>query len=474
MNPPYRKKQIIPLDIADLAFGGRGIARENDYVWFVDGGIPGQRVMARVYHIRKQYGEARAVETLRPSPDEVEPACPHFGVCGGCQLQHLRYESQVEAKSRQVEDILIRLGGFKDVRVHRTLPASEIYGYRNKMEFTFSDQRWIPENDASGKPADFALGLHVPGRFDKVLDIDRCPLQSDRANGVLRSVQELVRGTDLPPYGSRSHRGVWRFLVLREGRNTGDLMVHFITSGQEPEKTREAVDGMAEALVGRHPAVTTITHSMTDRLSQVAYGENERILKGAGKIRETLLGRTFEISSGSFFQTHTHQAERLFGCIADLAEFSGTESVYDLYCGAGAIGLSIAHRVKAVTGVEAVEPAVRDALRNARINGITNVVFAAADMKHALRDVKFRSEAGPPDVVILDPPRGGTHPDTVEDLLSLGAPKIIYVSCNPPLFARDAKILCRDAYELGTVQPVDMFPHTGHVEIVAVLRRRNG
>jgi 23S rRNA (uracil1939-C5)-methyltransferase len=358
--------------------------------------------------------------------------------------------------------------------VRPTLPAPQVYGYRNKMEFTFSDQRWIPENDAPDKRADFALGLHVPGRFDKVLDIDRCPLQSDLANGILHTVQELVRGTGLPPYGARSHRGVWRFLVLREGKNTGDLMVHFITSGQEGERTREAVDGMVETLAARHPAITTVTHATTYRLSQVAYGEKERTLRGAGKIREVLLGRTFEISSGSFFQTNTRQAEKLFDCIADLAELSGTESVYDLYCGAGAIGLSIAHRVKSVVGVESVEPAVRDALRNAGINGITNVVFAAGDMKHALRDETFRREFGPPDVVILDPPRGGTHPDTISDLLALDAPKIIYVSCNPPVFARDAKILCGDAYELGTVQPVDMFPHTGHVEIVAVLRRKIG
>ena len=472
MQPPYRKKQIIPLDVVDLAFGGRGIARENDYVWFVDGGIPGQRVMARIYHIRKQFGEARAVETVKPSPDQVDPACPYFGVCGGCQLQHLRYERQVEAKTRQVKDILERIGGFRDVDVLPTLPAPEIYGYRNKMEFTFSDLRWTLENDASDKPADFALGLHVPGRFDKVLDIDVCPLQSDRANGILKTVQERILETGLPPYGARSHRGVWRFLVLREGKNTGDLMVHFITSGQEIARTREAVDGLAETLAARHPEITTITHATTDRLSQVAYGEQERTLLGTGKIRETLRGRTFEISSGSFFQTNTGQAERLFEKVSELAELSGTECVYDLYCGAGAIGLSIADRVRRVVGVEAVEPAVRDALRNAEINGITNVVFAAGDMKDALRDRVFQSEFDPPDVVILDPPRGGTHPSAIRDVLALDAPKIVYVSCNPPILARDAKTLCETAYDLKIVQPVDMFPHTGHVEAVAVFRRR--
>jgi 23S rRNA (uracil1939-C5)-methyltransferase len=472
MKLTHHKKEIIPLDVTDLAFGGRGVARENDYVWFVDGGIPGQRVLARIYHVRKQYGEARAVEVVTRSPHQIDPVCPYFGVCGGCQLQHLRYDVQVQAKTRQVTDILQRIGGFQGVEVRPTLPASEIYGYRNKMEFTFSDQRWISEGEASDHPAGFALGLHVPGRFDKVLDIDACPLQSDNANRIFKTVRSLVLETGLPPYGLRSHQGIWRFLVIREGKNTGDLMVHFITSGQESGRVRETVDHITKKLLVRHRDITAVSHSTTDRLAQAAYGETERILHGSGKIREKLRNRIFEISSGAFFQTNTGQAEQLFNTVIELAGFTGQELVYDLYCGTGAIGICIADRVREVVGIEAVEPAVRDALRNTELNGLTNVSFVAGDMKDALRSESFRSEFGQPDIVVLDPPRGGTHPDTVRELLELGAQKIVYVSCNPAILARDLKILCERIYSIQAVQPVDMFPHTGHIETVAVLDKK--
>ena len=472
MNPPYRKKQVIPLEIADLAFGGRGLARENDYVWFVDGGIPGQKVLARIYHIRKQYGEARAVEVVRPSPHQTDPACPYFGVCGGCQLQHLQYKVQVEHKSRQVKDILKRLGGFQEVEMLPTILASEIYGYRNKMEFTFSDQRWIPEGDISDKPSDFALGLHVPGRFDKVLDLDFCPLQSDKSNRVFGTLQNLVREFGLPAYGARTHTGIWRFLILREGKNTGDLMVHWITSGQERKRVEGIVDGMTRKLLELHPEITCVSHGISDRLAQIATGETERILHGPGRIREKIGDRIFEISSGAFFQTNTLQAEGLFDTVIRLAGFTGKERVYDLYCGTGAISLCIADQVGEVVGIESVESAVADAERNAELNEISNVEFIAGDMNNALQDPAFKQRLGTPDVVILDPPRGGTHPNTISGLLDLDSPKIVYVSCNPPVLARDLKILCERMYAIRIVQPVDMFPHTGHIEVVAVREKR--
>jgi 23S rRNA (uracil1939-C5)-methyltransferase len=479
MTQTRKKNEIIELEIADLAFGGRGIARQDNYVWFVDGGIPGQKVRARTYRIAKQYGEARAVETLSPSPDQVEPVCPHFGVCGGCQLQHLRYEAQVAAKTRQVRDLLERIGGFQDPDVRPTLPSESVTGYRNKMEFTFSDTAWKSDPPApreEGSPADgtepgWALGLHVPGRFDKVLNIESCPLQSDRANAVLGSVHGLVSATGLPGYGARSHRGVWRFLVLREGKATGDLMVHLITSGQEIRDTRAVVDRMAAELIRRHPFITTFIHSVTDRLSQVAAGETERVLSGDGRIHEKLGNRVFEISSGSFFQTHTAQAVRLFATVAELAGWNGTERVYDLYCGTGAIGICLADKVGEVVGIESVEPAVRNAVRNAELNDLTNISFVLGDLKDALRDKGFREQFGPPDSVVVDPPRGGMHPDALKDLIRLAPASIIYVSCNPPILARDAKTLCSQGYVLGPVQPVDLFPHSGHVEVVAVFKK---
>jgi 23S rRNA (uracil1939-C5)-methyltransferase len=481
MTNARKKNEIIELEIADLAFGGRGIARLDNYVWFVDGGIPGQKVRARTYRIAKQYGEARAVETITPSPDQVDPVCPHFGVCGGCQLQHLRYEAQTAAKTRQVTDLLERIGGFSSPDVRPVLPAASVTGYRNKMEFTFSDAAWktappAPEAGTGPSAAEepgWALGLHVPGRFDKVLNIESCPLQSDRANAVLKSVHELVAASGLPGYGARSHRGVWRFLVLREGKATGDLMVHIITSGQNFPAIRSVVDGMAAELVKRHPFITTLSHSVTDRLSQVAAGESERVLAGDGRIREKLGGRTFEISSGSFFQTNTEQAGRLFGTVAELAGWKGGELVYDLYCGTGAIGICLADRVGEVVGIESVESSVRNAVRNAELNGLSNIAFVLGDLKDALRDRGFRARFGPPDSVIVDPPRGGMHPDALEDLIALAPKSIVYVSCNPPILARDAKTLCGRGYSLGPVQPVDLFPHTGHVEVVAVFHKTN-
>ncbi|MBN2200323.1 23S rRNA (uracil(1939)-C(5))-methyltransferase RlmD [bacterium] len=479
MPEPRKKFEIIELEIADLAFGGRGIARQDNYVWFVDGGIPGQKVRARTYRIAKQYGEARAVETLSPSPDQVDPVCPHFGVCGGCQLQHLRYEAQIAAKTRQVRDLLQRIGGFPEPDVRPTLPSASVTGYRNKMEFTFSDLAWkpappAPDGDASGASGTepgWALGLHVPGRFDKVLNIESCPLQSDRANAVLKSVHSLVAASGLPGYGARSHRGVWRFLVLREAKATGDLMVHCITSGQNFQESRAVVDRMAADLVRRHPFITTFTHSVTDRLSQVAAGESERVLHGDGRIREKLGDRVFEISPGSFFQTHTAQAVRLFDTVAGLAGWKGNERVYDLYCGTGAIGICLSDKVGEVIGIESVEPAVRNAVRNAELNGLMNISFVLGDLKDALRDKGFRERFGPPDSAVVDPPRAGMHPDALEDLIRLAPASIVYVSCNPPILARDAKTLCDRGYVLGPVQPVDLFPHTGHVEVVAVFNR---
>jgi 23S rRNA (uracil1939-C5)-methyltransferase len=301
------------------------------------------------------------------------------------------------------------------------------------------------------------------------LDLTACPLQSNRANAVFALTRDLVRNTGLPAYGPRTHQGVWRFLVLREGTATGDLMVHCITSGQALERTAKSVDHISKSLLHAHPDITTVVHSVSDRLAQVAFGESERVLHGSGCIRDRLGNRTFEISSGAFFQTNTSQAERLFQAVADAAELEGNERVYDLYCGTGAIGIFLAGRVAEVVGIEAIETAVADARRNAALNGLTNAEFITGDLKDALEDASFRSVFGPPDIVVLDPPRGGTHPDTIREILRLKPPKIVYVSCNPPILARDARTLADAGYRLGTVQPVDMFPHTGHVEVVAVL-----
>jgi 23S rRNA (uracil1939-C5)-methyltransferase len=399
---------------------------------------------------------------LEPSPDQIEPPCPYFGICGGCQLQHYAYESQIKSKTHQVREILERLGGFESVLLLPAKPAEQIYHYRNKMEFTFSDLRWVTEND-SGKPKDFALGLHVPRRFDKVLDIDGCLLQSETNNKILRSVKTLALETELKPYNIRNHTGFYRFCILRQGLNTGDIMLNIITSGQAGKTGDDAMDWISHKLFWNHPEITTFIHSISDSLAQVAFAEKERLLLGTGKITEKIGGRVFEISPGAFFQT-----------ISELADFQGTETVYDLYCGTGAIGISVSHQVKRVLGIEVIQSAVEDGKRNLELNHIENMEFVLADMKEAMKDYSPLIEKhGRPDVVILDPPRGGTHPDTVNGLLNLAPPKIVYVSCNPAILARDLKILCEKTYTLQTVQAVDMFPNTAHIEVVALLVRNS-
>jgi 23S rRNA (uracil1939-C5)-methyltransferase len=461
------KGETIELTITDLAFGARGVARADNFVWFVDFTIPGQTVKAKVIKRKKNFGEARLESVVSPSPDQVEAPCPYFGICGGCRLQHMRYEAQVLAKTNQVKDIMERLGGFPGDIVRPAVPAKEIYGYRNKMEFTFSDKPWLRPSDMGKEPRPFALGMHVPGRFDKVLDIDACLLQSENANRLYALVKQKIMESGLPPYGPKTHAGTWRFVVIREGKNTGDLMLNLVTSGQEPERLKERVDWLAHKLFWKFMTLTAV-HSVTDRPAMVAAGETEHLLLGRGAITEKIGERTFSISTSAFFQTNTAQTEILFGTAAGLAGFDGSETVYDLYCGTGAVGIFMADKVKRVLGIETAAPAVEDARENARLNGLSNVEFLKGDLKDALKDGMVE-KAGKPDVVILDPPRGGMHPDTPDHILALGPRKIVYISCNPPLLAVDARKFCDNGYTLAAVQPVDMFPHTAHIEAVALL-----
>ncbi len=465
-----RKGDIIRLHIDDLAYGGRGLARREDFVWFVERAIPGQTVLAQVSRRCKSYGEAFLREVVEESEHWTEPACPHFGVCGGCKLQHLVYEKQLEAKTNQVVDLVSRLGGVKDIPMEPSLPALALYRYRNKMEFTFSDNPWLLPGDQEPRP-EMVLGLHVPRRFDKVLEIDSCRLQSNLADQVLTAVRELSLNSGLSPYNLRWHQGFFRFLVLREGSGSGDFMVNLVTSGQEGSRGDQEVDLIAERLSARIPGITTFVHSISDRLAQAAFSERSRIIFGPGIIREKIGECIFQISPDAFFQTNTRQTETLFNSIARLAGLSGRETVYDLYCGTGAIGIFLAGRARRVLGIEVIESAVRDARRNAAINRLENIEFIQADMKDAIREKdELAGKFGSPDLVILDPPRGGTHPKTVTDLVTLQAPRLIYVSCNPSILARDLQILRGSGYALTALQPVDMFPHTAHIESVALLR----
>jgi len=268
MNTSLKRGQLLELQIEDLAFGARGVARFENLIWFVDYGLPGQKIEARIDRLHKNYGEATLVKILEPSPHQVDPPCSYFKICGGCQLQHMQYEAQVEAKSRQVKDILERIGGMVEIDMKPIIPAELIYGYRNKMEFTFSNRRWILKEGDQNQDKSFALGLHVPGRFDKVLDIEKCLLQSEAANKLLKNIKGLIKQTGLEPYDIKNHHGFWRFLVIREGKNTGELMLNIITSGQQPEKMKKTLDWIMHKLFWKHLELTTVIHSITDRKAQ--------------------------------------------------------------------------------------------------------------------------------------------------------------------------------------------------------------
>ena len=511
-----KKGEIVEFEIEDLAFGARGVAKIEDFVWFIDRTLPGQRVRARIGRKRRSYGEARLIEVLREAPGQISPPCPYFGTCGGCQTQHWEYNNQLAAKTQQVSDILSRLGGHPDVTVHPTLASEHLFHYRNKMEFTFSDRRWtlappakvvsgadlerLSNEDPAGEEAapisietfptredrlkkaesgnvatnsdtDFALGMHVPGRFDKVLHLDACLLQSERSNRLLQLIAKESQQSGLPPYGQKSHTGFWRFCIIREGQNTGDWMLNLITSGQAGEAGDLYMDHLCETVLSFFPELTTFIHGKTDSKGQVAHCESLRVLHGPGKITDKIGDKEFEISPDAFFQTNTRQAERLFDTIASVADFKGDEILYDLYCGTGAIGIVLADRVKSVLGVEVIEAAVVNARRNVSLNKLSNIDIVLADMKDALVENETIRNFENPDVVIIDPPRGGTHPKTIRDILVLGAPKLIYVSCNPPMLAKDSQEL-RQIYDLECIKPVDMFPHTKHIEAVALFTRK--
>jgi 23S rRNA (uracil1939-C5)-methyltransferase len=452
-----RRGDSLALVIDDLAFGGEGVGRVDGYVIFVPGGIPGDRLKVRVTEARGRYGRAVVEAVELPSPDRVAAPCPYFGRCGGCRLQHVAYPAQLRFKEKQVRDCLERLGGLPPIEVRPILPAPDLYGYRNKMEFT-----------VAGVADAATLGLHQADRYDVVLDIDRCLLQSDTMNALLTAVRHEVTTRGLSVYEARGREegeGLLRFVTLREGRNTGEAMVNVVASA--PDVARLAP--LAEAVRTQVAATTSVLLNVNAKKASVAVGSEEHVLLGRDHIRESLHGVTFQVSANSFFQTNTVQAERLFALVEDACELSGIETVVDLYSGTGAISLLLARRCRHVYGIELAAAAVADAGRNARLNGIDNCTFLTGEVRHVLPSLV--QEGVHADVVVADPPRAGFHPRALSALAALAPARIVYVSCNPGTLARDLGDLARQGYRVEWVQPVDMFPQTPHIEAIARLRR---
>lgn len=468
-----QKGMEIDLHVEKLAFGGQALCRHEGMVVFVDGAAPGQVVRARVIRKKKNYAEALVTEVLRQSPRQSEPFCPHFGVCGGCQWQHIPYEDQLSWKRLHVMESLQHLAGIPEAVVEPTVASPRRQWYRNKMEYTFSERRWLsPQEIATGREYDrsFALGLHAKGRFDRIFDVESCFLESPESVAVLDAVRRWCRQSGLAPYSTRTHEGFWRFLVIREGKNTGHILLHLITAAHPGGEG--AVDELAAHVRESFPGVTTFVHSVSRKKAQVAVGDASRNVFGPGFIEERLGALRFRISPHSFFQTNTFAAVPLYGAVLEAAGLEGHESVWDLYCGTGSIALFMASHAREVVGFEVIEDAIRDAYVNCRLNGIDNCRFRAGDLKEVLSQTLRESASfRPPDVVVTDPPRSGMHPAVVRALRELAPRRIVAVSCNPTTLARDLAMLS-DVYRIVRVQPFDLFPHTPHIECVVGLDRK--
>ncbi len=457
-----KKRRTAELDIIDLAFGGKGIAKPEGFPVFVDRTLPGDRVMVRITKKKKKYAEGRLVSIISPSPLREEAPCPYSGYCGGCRWQVLSYDKQLEYKKRHVKESLEHIGLLKDISVKEVLPSESVFGFRNKMEFSCSDRRWLMPHELENPDIikGFGLGLHVPGTFDRVIDIEACLIQPDMGNEILEDIRSYIKSSGVPAYGLKTHEGFWRFVMLRSSTAFGTWMVNIVTK----EENHDLLMPLAEKLMEKYPAIKSIVNNITARKAGVATGEYEKLLAGEPYIKEKLGEFIFEISANSFFQTNTKGAEKLYSLVSRYAALSGKENVLDLYSGTGTIPIWLSKDAAAVTGIEIVESAVKDARKNAGLNNVENCEFLVGDIKTVLPGLNKKW-----DVMIIDPPRAGMHKDVVEQVINLAPEKIVYVSCNPATLARDLGML-KSHYRAVEVQPVDMFPHTFHIESVALLK----
>jgi len=458
-----KKGQAFEIEITDVAFGGKGLARIDGLAVFVTQAVPGDRVLARITRKKKSFAEARVLEFITASPDRIHPPCPYSGFCGGCTWQFLKYDKQLQYKRQHVQESIEHIGLLMDVPVEPTIPSPLQFGYRNKMEFSCSDRRWLLPDELGKADVDigFALGLHVPGTFHKVLDTQACRLQPDLGNRILGDVRQFIQSSGLPVYGLRSHVGFWRFLVLRHSAAFDQWMVNIVTS----EEKKDIVQPFAERLMEKYPSVVSVLNNITARKAGVAVGEYEIHLAGERTINDEIGPYGFKISSNSFFQTNTRGALKLYETVKQYAELKGSETVIDLYSGTGTIPIFLADSAKEIIGLEIVESAVSDAAKNCENNGISNCRFVAGDIKESLSSISVK-----PDLMIIDPPRAGMHQDVVRQVVDMAPDRIVYVSCNPATLARDIGMM-KDLYRVLAVQPMDMFPHTFHIESVAKLER---
>jgi 23S rRNA (uracil1939-C5)-methyltransferase len=455
--------------ITDAGSEGKAVAKVDDMVIFVEHAVPGDLVDVKITRKKSNYREGKAVFIHEPSPLRTDPVCKHFGVCGGCKWQNMSYEAQLQYKHKQVNDNLTRLAKVDLPEIMPITGSAETYFYRNKLEFTFSNKRWMTEEEIiSGvelKDKD-ALGFHIPKMFDKILDIETCWLQSEPSNEIRNEIKKfaLEKGYDF--YDIRNSEGLLRNLIIRN-TSTGELMVLVSFFQNDEQKIKELLEHVWE----KFPAITSLLSVINPKKNDTIFDLPVEVYKGKDHITEEMEGLKFKISAKSFYQTNSKQAYELYKITREFAAIEPHQTVYDLYTGTGTIANFVAKNAKQVIGIEYVEAAIEDAKENSAINGINNTRFFAGDMKDVLND-DFIAANGKPDVIITDPPRAGMHPDVVNKLLEIGAPRIVYVSCNPATQARDLAVL-DEKYRVIKVKPVDMFPQTHHVENIVLLERKN-
>jgi 23S rRNA (uracil1939-C5)-methyltransferase len=453
MAAPVAKDDELELTIDSLAYGGNGVARLNGFVVFVKRALPGDTVRARVTKVKRNHAEAFAVAVVDAGAPRVTAPCKHYPECGGCKFQDLDYEAQIAAKQEQVADALRRIGGIPEPPLEPIVPAESIFHYRNKLEYSFTQTDDGP-----------ALGFHLGGRWDAVFDVEYCWLTTDLGNAIREAVDAWARAERLEAYDQEEHTGYLRHLVVREGRNSGQVLVQLVTAAGERFDREQLVEELR-----RFPEVRSIHWAVNESAAEVT-NLPTTLLWGEAWIEEELRGLRFRVRPNAFLQTNTEMAGVLYGLAVDFGGLTGEETVYDLYCGIGTIGLTMASQALTVWGIDVSEESIACALENADLNGITNAAFYAGEVGQAVEELRDR--AGPPDVVVVDPPRAGLSGKAVRRIARMEPRKIVYVSCNPTTLASNAKDLGRDwGYRLERARPVDMFPHTPHIETVALLVR---
>jgi 23S rRNA (uracil1939-C5)-methyltransferase len=466
-----RKKELPLLEkvrITDIGAEGNALARVDNLVVFVPMLIPGDVVDLKVIKKRKKYLEGRVLKFHEYSSDRIDPRCKHFGVCGGCKWQHLPYNLQLKYKEKQVRDNLTRIGKIELPGISPIIGSPEEYHYRNKLEYTFSDKRWLTKEEIGSEnkfEKEGALGFHIPGLFDKVLDIEECHLQPEPSNSIKNAVRAYSLKNNLEFFDLREQKGFLRNLVIRNSLE-GKVMVIVVLFHEDVEKREMLLDFIS----AEFPQITSLWYVINSKRNDSLNDQTPVLYKGDDHLLEGMDGLKFRIGPKSFYQTNTRQAMELYRVARNFAGLTGKEVVYDLYTGTGTIANFIAGSASKVIGIEYVDEAIQDARINSGINNIHNTMFFAGDMKDVLSE-QFVRENGKPDVIITDPPRAGMHEDVVKTILSASPDKIVYVSCNPSTQARDI-LLMSDSYRVARVQPVDMFPHTHHVENVVLLERK--